>query len=145
MKVYLAGPMDLCPDRGRGWREDVAARLRADGYHVFSPAENPLECGPARERRAELKAAGDWDKFSEEMRAIRHMDLAQVAMSDLVIAHLGPPACGTWWELAHAKRLCKPVFIHAEQVNDWLYAELPWHRFYKDWDALLAAVSGVRV
>lgn len=144
MKCYLAGPMDLCPDRGRSWREDIATRLRADGWHVFSPTENPLECGPARERRAAIKATGDWDAFSAEMREIRQVDLAQVAMSDLVICHLGPPACGTFFEIEHAKRLCKPVYIHAEHVNDWLYAELPWQRFYRDWDALLEAVSGVR-
>ncbi len=38
-KVYLAGPMRGCPQFNFPAFYDAAARLRAQGYYVFNPAE----------------------------------------------------------------------------------------------------------
>jgi hypothetical protein len=46
MRLYLAGPMSGIPDLNYPAFHAEAARLRALGYHVENPAENPVpECG----------------------------------------------------------------------------------------------------
>lgn len=39
MKIYLAGPMRSIPEFNFPAFHAVAAKLRADGHHVFNPAE----------------------------------------------------------------------------------------------------------
>jgi nucleoside 2-deoxyribosyltransferase len=41
IKLYLAGPMSGLPDMNYPEFNRVAALLRAKGYEVFNPAENP--------------------------------------------------------------------------------------------------------
>jgi hypothetical protein len=45
VKVYVAGPMAGYPAFNYPAFHDAAARLRAAGYEVVSPAEVPLPCG----------------------------------------------------------------------------------------------------
>lgn len=42
-KLYLAGPMRGYPEFNRVAFEEWAARLRAEGYEVFSPGENSIK------------------------------------------------------------------------------------------------------
>jgi len=41
VRIYIAGPMSGLPGNNYGAFNAEAARLRALGYHVESPAENP--------------------------------------------------------------------------------------------------------
>ena len=46
MRVYIAGPMTGLPDFNYAAFHEEAARLRAQGFEVFNPAENPVPpCG----------------------------------------------------------------------------------------------------
>ena len=57
MRLYLAGPMRGYPDNNASGFTDAAARLRDNGYIVWSPHENelPLSDDPARGEGAELR------------------------------------------------------------------------------------------
>lgn len=45
-RIYIAGPMTGRPDYNYPAFNQVAAQLRAAGYHVENPAENPVPpCG----------------------------------------------------------------------------------------------------
>lgn len=43
MKIYLSGPMSGLPEFNYPKFNEAAARLRAEGHHVFNPAEYPFE------------------------------------------------------------------------------------------------------
>jgi len=49
VRVYIAGPMTGLPANNYPAFDDVAGKLRARGFHVENPAENPPpECGTWR-------------------------------------------------------------------------------------------------
>lgn len=64
-RIYVAGPMSGLPDFNYPAFHTAAAQLRAEGYHVENPAENPAP------------ACGTW-------LAYMRMALAQVATCDAV-------------------------------------------------------------
>ena len=95
LRVYLAGPMDKCPNGGISWRANIKPLLRQLGVDVYCPVEKPisgeaknLETMERRKQRQQDKKNGLYQKFCNEMKNIRHTDLRMVDVSDFIIAYL---------------------------------------------------------
>ena len=97
MLVYLAGPIDAAPDSGLNWREGVVDKLRARGYHTYSPAHAFF-----------LSPAGDMMKVARQVDTINRLAIDQC---DVVLAYLprGYRTVGTPREIEYARAIGKPV------------------------------------
>ncbi len=73
MRIYLAGP--LFTPYERGYLDEVAARLRADGFEVFVPHEHALALG---DTAADVIFAKDWDGLSTADAVLAVLDGPQV-------------------------------------------------------------------
>ena len=105
MLVYLAGPIDAAPDCGLSWREGVIDKLRARGYHTYSPAHAFF-----------LSPAGDMMKIARQVDTINRLAIGRC---DVVLAYL-PKDCrtvGTPREVEYAKTIGKPVVVVIDPPN----------------------------
>ena len=102
MKLYLGGPMRGYPDFNFPAFDDAAARLRAGGFEVVSPAEHDREGGFD-------ETAGSLDGF--DMEAAIRWDLEQVIACDGIALLPGwEKSSGCAVELAMAKFLDKTCY-----------------------------------
>lgn len=91
-RIYLAGPMSGLPDNNYPAFHAAAARLRALGYHVENPAENPV---PEPET---------WENYLR-------MGLRQMLTCDAVVTLPGSPQSrGAVLEMSVARQVGIPVF-----------------------------------
>lgn len=145
-RVYLAGPIDACPELGRAWRKDITPFLEELGIVVFDPCNKPThllnESAECVAHRRKLKNEGKFDEAAALVKEIRHVDLRMVDICDFLIVHLNNDVrtCGTWEELFLGNRERKPVLIHIEQgkenIPDWLLGTLPHQFFFSSWREL---------
>ena len=131
MFLYLAGSIEYSPDKGKGWRLQVAPALRQLGHQVYDPAEDELKNlteTEAREFRSWKKT--DLERFRSTVRKIIAYDLDLIEHRvDAIICywdeHAGRGA-GTQGELTFAHRLDIPVYLicgmPVEQISGWLLA-----------------------
>lgn len=143
-RVYLAGPIDRCPNEGHSWRESISSFLTDLGVVVLNPLNKPTEIAKedseSRQFRKNLKANEDYSALRAQMKVIRNVDLRMVDISDFIIAHLDLDifACGTLEEIFLANRQKKPIILHMKQgkqnVPDWLFGTIPHHTMFGSWD-----------
>ena len=142
-RVYLAGPMDRCPNEGRAWREFISSFLDDLGVVILNPLNKPIdiaqEDSDSRLFRKQLKEKEDYETLSKEMKIIRNVDLRMVDISDFLIVNLDMDIypCGTLEEIFLANRQKKPVVVHMKQgkkhVPDWLFGTLPHETMFSTW------------
>ena len=154
-RVYLAGPMDLAPDFGVGWRQMVQKKLNDLDLIFFDPCYKPMLPGyeepelENHERRKYLKLHEDWDTIANDMRIIRSIDLRLSDLSDWAIVHLDLNiySTGTHEEITNMNRRKIPVLLHMEQgaraVPDWIRGELPFQHIFGTWNDLFNYVYHV--
>jgi nucleoside 2-deoxyribosyltransferase len=131
MFFYLAGSIEYSPDKGKGWRLQIAPVLRELGHEVYDPAEDELKNlseTEAREFRAWKQT--DLDRFRRTVQKIIAWDLDLIEhRADAIVCfwdeHAGRGA-GTQGELTFAHRLGVPVYLicgmPVEQISGWLLA-----------------------
>jgi len=145
-RVYLAGPIDRCPDEGRSWRESISSFLTDLGVVILNPLNKPTEIAKedseSRQRRKYLKVTQQYDELRKEMKVIRNVDLRMVDISDFLIVHLDLDifACGTIEEVDLANRQKKPIIVHMKQgkenAPDWLFAMIPHQTIFSSWNVI---------
>jgi nucleoside 2-deoxyribosyltransferase len=131
MLIYLAGSIEYSPDKGKGWRLQIAPTLRKLGHEVYDPAQDELKNlteAEAREFRGWKRT--DLRRFRQTVRKIIAYDLDLIEhRADAIVCfwdeHAGRGA-GTQGELTFAHRLGIPVYlicgVPVEQVSGWLLA-----------------------
>lgn len=142
-RCYEIGAMDRVADGGVGWRQRIKPLLQQLGIVVLDPTNKPIDIAfekiEDREYRNKLKADGNYDELTREMKQVRSVDLRMVDMADFVIVHLDTDVhtTGTYEELFWANRLKNPILIHCEQkkdgLPDWLYATIPHAHMFSTW------------
>jgi len=152
-RVYLAGPMDRCPNGGIQWRQDITPFLLEMGCFIFDPTDKPMQIAiedeEHRDERKVWKEQHSFGKIAEMMKIIRNVDLRMVDVSDFIIVNwdMEIQMCGTMEEVFLANREKKPILIHCPQgikcLPDWLFAVLPYQMMFNDWEELKAYVKHV--
>ena len=98
MKIYLAGPMRGLPMFNFPAFHEAAARLRAQGHEVFSPAEKDAEAGQ------------DGTKPALTIAHYMAIDLPEVCRADAIVVLPGfEKSQGCMIELAVATEIGKQV------------------------------------
>lgn len=143
---YLCGAMDRVADGGEEWRIKLQQRLVDLGIFWLDPTHKPIDIGiedaDNRARVDRLKALGRFEEAGDAYKAVRHVDLRMVDISDFLVVNidLDVHACGTYEESFLANRQKKPVLIHMEQGKEhtpnWLLATFPHQMIFSTWDGL---------
>jgi len=131
MFFYLAGSIEYSPDKGKGWRLEIAPRLRELGHEVYDPAEDELKNlteMEAREFRSWKQT--DLERFRRTVQKIIAYDLDLIEQrADAIVCFWDQYAgrgAGTQGELTFAHRLGVPVYlvcgVPVEQISGWLLA-----------------------
>jgi hypothetical protein len=154
-RVYLSGPIDNAKDFGVGWRSDIKLALANLDLVFLDPCEKPMQIEHACEdlenhtRRLEMKARGDFETLSRDMRLIRCIDLRLADLCDFAIVHLDLDvySTGTHEEITLLNRRKVPVLVHVEQgkskLPDWYWGALPHQHIFSTWDELVVYINGV--
>lgn len=151
---YLSGNIDnVSIIEAQGWRKDVKKFLNSRGIGAFDPCENPLQSYHEDEKalvwRRDLKARGEYDTLSEQMRTISNIDLRGVDQCGALIVNidLDKRPCGTLHEIFLANSQKKPCIVRCEQgkehIPDWLYGRLPHKLFFSTWDEVYSYINHV--
>lgn len=131
MLAYLSGAIEYSPDRGLGWRLQLAPFLRSLGHEVYDPAQDEkknLSEEEAREFRGWKTA--DPARFRAAVRKIIAWDLDWIENKcDYVVCFWDEAAgrgAGTQGELTLAHRRGIPVYLvlgmPLAQVSGWILA-----------------------
>jgi hypothetical protein len=139
--VYLAGPMEFCPDDGVKWRNYVTPILKEDyQVNIIDPCNKPTDRaqeGPeTKEQINKLRQAKNYDAITEFYKEIRNVDLRFCDFASFAIVHLdfNIPMMGTIEELVTLNRSKKPIIVHAKQPKEtlpgWLFGMLPHNYFF---------------
>jgi nucleoside 2-deoxyribosyltransferase len=152
-QCYLAGSIDMCPDGGKTWRNEITPHLKRIGIKVFNPLEKPLDIGlesdDNRSTRRGLKLTGKFDEFSKIMRTIRHADLRMVDKSDFLIVYLDMSVlfCGTMEEIVVCNHTKKPILVFCKQgktsIPDWIWGMIPHKMLFNSIDEVLGYIKYV--
>ena len=145
-RVYLAGPMDRCKDRGQTWRDNLTPFLIEMGAIVLNPISKPIdiakEDNETHNIKQQLKHEQKYDELSKIMKEIRNVDLRMVDISDFLVVNLDLDIhpCGTLEEIFWANRQKKPIIIHMEQgkqhTPDWLFGTIPHNMIFSNWQEI---------
>ena len=131
MFFYLAGSIEYSPDKGKGWRREIAPRLLELGHRVYDPAEDELKNlteVEAREFRSWKQT--DLERFRRTVQKIIAYDLDLIEQrADAIVCFWDQYAgrgAGTQGELTFAHRLGVPVYlvcgVPVAQISGWLLA-----------------------
>ena len=142
-RVYLAGPMDRCPNNGQTWRSQLTPILTNMGVTVLNPISKPIniakEDEDTRKYKQKLKELKNYDTLSSVMKEIRNVDLRMVDISDFLIVNLDLDIypCGTMEEIFLANRQKKPIIMRIAQgksyTPDWLFGTIPHQMIFSEW------------
>jgi len=142
-RVYLAGPMDRCPNNGQTWRAQLTPILQDLGVNVLNPISKPIniakEDEDTRKYKQKLKDLRNYDALTGVMKEIRNVDLRMVDISDFLIVNLDLDIypCGTMEEIFLANRQKKPIIIRIHQgkhhTPDWLFGTIPHQMIFSEW------------
>jgi nucleoside 2-deoxyribosyltransferase len=145
--------MDRVADGGEGWRIDLQQNLSDLGIFWLDPTHKPIDIGiEDAENRAKVdqyKKEGLFKLAGECYKAVRHVDLRMVDISDFLVVNidLDVHACGTYEESFLANRQKKPVIIHMEQGKEytpnWLLATFPHQMIFSTWSEVAAYLQHV--
>lgn len=145
-RVYLAGPMDRCPDNGKTWREDITPFLLDMGAIVLNPISKPINIAKedmgSREYKKSLKDLQNYDGLAVFMKEIRNVDLRMVDISDFLIVNIDLDIypCGTMEEIFLGNREKKPIILHMKQgkqnTPDWLFGAIPHQLIFSSWEEI---------
>ncbi len=146
---YLAGPIDKCPEYGKGWRSDITPFLENLGVRVIDPKNKPIVCDldlaraendDVIKKKHRLLAEGKYDEFARGIKQIRNIDLRFVDKSDFLVVNydLSIPMCGTMEEIFLANREKKPIILMCPQgkaqISPWLFGALKHKLFFDSWN-----------
>lgn len=153
MRGYLGGAMDKAPDAGVGWRQIMVEKAKGLGIIWLDPTNKPIDIGVEdvenMANRKKLKALGDYDLLSKEMKVVRCVDLRMVDICDFLVVNLDVEihTCGTYEEIFLANRQKKPIILHVEQGKmecpDWLFATLPHQTIFSTWKEVMSYLDHV--
>lgn len=145
---YLCGAMDRVADGGEEWRVKLQHELADLGIFWLDPTHKPIDIGlEDAENRAMVgryKVAGMFAEAGEAYKAVRHVDLRMVDISDFLVVNidLDVHACGTYEETFLANRQKKPIILRVEQgkvhTPNWLLATIPHQMIFSTWDEVIA-------
>lgn len=146
-RVYLAGPMDRCPDNGKTWRDQLTPILERMGVNVLNPISKPTniakEDEDTRKYKQKLKQNKNYDALATVMKEIRNVDLRMVDISDFIIVNLDMSIypCGTMEEIFLANRQKKPIILRIHQgkdnTPDWLFGTIPHQMIFSEWHEVI--------
>lgn len=128
MRAYLAGAMELAPDRGRAWRERLLPLFEELGHGVFHPnvEEAKVVTDEERARFREWKASGHAE-FGRLMRRIIAHDIAALERSDYLVCYWDEHASGsggTPSEVTLMHHWGRPVYLVLDvprvEVSSWV-------------------------
>ncbi len=153
-RVYLAGPMDRVPDRGKSWRQYITPLLHKFGIFVLDPTRKHdynISCDenisfPEIQR---LKKQKKFSEIRSKYKQIRNTDLRLIDISDFVIAYVdvNTHLCGTYEEIFCANRQKKPVLLYINggitNIPNWLIFTFSSEFFFDNWDDLLRYLEDV--
>jgi nucleoside 2-deoxyribosyltransferase len=141
--VYLSGPIDFSPDRGKGWRDEITPFLEEKGVRVFNPLNHHKTFHikedidtVKRPYMRKLLSDGKFDELQYEMRELVHYDLRAIDLASFLIVNYDTSIhlCGTVEEISIASKQVKPVLLIAKNGKDklpqWLYGRLPHSHFF---------------
>lgn len=145
---YLCGAMDRVADGGEEWRIALQKELCDLGIFWLDPTHKPIDIGveDADNRVAveRLKREGRYNDAADAYRAVRHVDLRMVDISDFLVVNidLDVHACGTYEELFLANRQKKPIIVRMAQgkphTPNWLLATIPHRMIFSTWSGVSA-------
>jgi len=152
---YLCGAMDRVADGGEAWRIALQRELADLGIFWLDPTHKPIDIGiEDAENRAKVerfKEAGLFEEAGDAYKAVRHVDLRMVDISDFLVVNidLDVHACGTYEESFLANRQKKPVIIRMEQgkahTPNWLLATFPHQMIFSTWDEVAGYLRYVAI
>lgn len=153
MRAYLCGAMEAAPDKGVGWRIELAGWLKKLGIVCIDPANKPIDIVPedaeSMARRRAMKNKKQWVKYQKECRLMRCVDLRLVDIADILIVNVDfrVYSIGTWEEVTVANRSKKPIIVRIEQGKmagtDWLFGTLPHQMIFSTWDEVKAYLTHI--
>ena len=130
MFIYLAGPIEYSPDKGKAWREKITPVLQALGHEVYDPSKNELKHVLTESEAREFRSwkTSDLPRFRRTVQKIIAYDLDLIEhRCDAVVCYWDEYAgrgAGTQGELTFAHRLGIPVYLicglPVEQISGWL-------------------------
>lgn len=128
---YQIGAMDLAPDGGVGWREEITPFLQSRQIGILNPCLKPtfeaFEDDTTRKRVFKLKKEKKYGEVKEIMKQICFYDLRMVDMSSFLILYIdiNIHTCGSYWEAAHAIQQQKPLLVICKQgiehIPNWIF------------------------
>lgn len=155
LRCYLAGPIDHADDDGVGWRNRIKIWMEQKGVHVMDPCDKPTSDSTYREideekvRMMQLKTDGEFDKLTQYMKEIVHVDLRMLDRSDFVVVYIDMNAkpFGTIWELQNSLHQRKPTLVFVEggktKISNWIYGVMNHNYIFDSMKDLLVYLHGI--
>ena len=100
-------------------------------------------------RMMQLKADGEFDKLTQYMKEIVHVDLRMLDRSDFVVVYIDMNAkpFGTIWELQNSLHQRKPTLVFVEggktKISNWIYGVMNHNYIFDSMRDLLVYLNGI--
>lgn len=156
LRCYLSGPCENLKDSGADWRTKITPKLKKLGLIVFDPvSKNGVKLSFTKENNKEfeyvskLRDEEDYERLSECMREVVHLDLRLCDVSDLLIVQLdkNAPTCGTYDEIVTVLNQKKPVYICSKQgkkhIPLWLYGRIKNEYIFESLDEIEQKLNSI--